>query len=229
MSDVSLTMQEEMLLLVLRDEEGTPEFGTWSRQAVAAAAFAELLLRGCIAAEGDKAPVVRLVDGAPQRNEVLDYCIGRIRDQKKPQAPLFWIADFSHRPEVYSGVTEHLCRRGILRETERKVLFFFTQKTYPEVDSRPERDVLERIHNAIFSDDSELDPRTAVLIAIANQAGVLAVHFDKKRLRDRKERIDQIARGEITSRAMRDAAHAAMALQSAVLFTTVIMPTMMTD
>ncbi len=229
MSDTTLSLQEEMLLLVLRDEEGTPEFGTWSRQAVAAAAFAELLLRGCIAAEGDKAPTVRLADGTPQRDEVLDYCLTRIGDQKKPQTPSYWIADFTHRPEVYSGVTDRLCRLGILRESERKVLFFFTQKTYPEVDGRPEQAVLDRVRDAVFGDERDLDPRTAVLVAIAAQTGVLAVHFDKKKLRERKERIDEIASGEMTSRAVRDAANASMALQSAVLFSTVIMPTIMSD
>ena len=44
MTDHSLLLHEQIVLLALRDDKGTPESGTWNNLAVAGAIVAELLL-----------------------------------------------------------------------------------------------------------------------------------------------------------------------------------------
>jgi protein-disulfide isomerase-like protein with CxxC motif len=120
-------------------------------------------------------------------------------------------------------VARQLCRRGILRADEDKVLLIFTRKIYPEVNPEPENKLIERLRRAIFTDTRDIDPRTVVLLSLANSTGLLKVVFDKKKLKGRKARIKQIVDGEITGKA---ATEAIQAMQAAVMVAC-IMPTIM--
>ena len=66
-------------------------------------------------------------------------------------------------------------------------------------------------------------PRVGVvlLIALAHATGLMRIHFDRRELKDRKERIEQIAKGELVGAATADAVRAAeqavQAAQAAVM------------
>ena len=55
------------------------------------------------------------------------------------------------------------------------------------------------------------EPRTALLIALADAGGLLAIPFDKRELRGRKKRIKEISEGSVVAGAARDAIQAAHA------------------
>ncbi len=103
-------------------------------------------------------------------------------------------------------------------------MLIFTRKIYPEVNPEPERRLIERLKHAIFTDATDVDARTVVLVSLANSAGLLKVVFDKKKLKSRKARIEQIVNGEITGKAAQEAIQA---MQAAVMVAC-IMPAMMT-
>jgi hypothetical protein len=117
-------------------------------------------------------------------------------------------------------VAGQLVQRGILRADQDKVLLVFNRKVYPELDPRPEREVIERLRKAIFGDARDVDPRTTVLVSLADKAGVLKNAFDKADLKRRKERIKQIGAGNVTAAAAQEVIEA---VQAAVLVA-VIMP-----
>lgn len=102
----------------------------------------------------------------------------------------------SNQPTMMHRIAGRLCRRGILREDESKVLFF-TCKLYPEVDPEPEAALTE----AIFTDTDEVSPHTAALIALWNGVGLLGATFSRRDLHARKARLEAIARGGGASRA----------------------------
>ena len=104
----------------------------------------------------------------------------------------------------------------------KKILLLFTRKIYPEVNPVPERELIRRLENAIFTDTRDIDPRTVVLLSLANSTGLLKMAFDKKKLKGRKARIKQIIEGEMTGKA---ATEAIQAMQAAVMVA-VIMPTL---
>ena len=64
-----------------------------------------------------------------------------------------------------------------------------------------------------------------MLVSLANNAEILKVVFDKKELRRRKQRIEQIVNGEIMGRAAKEAIQA---MQAAVMVA-VIMPAIITS
>ena len=60
---------------------------------------------------------------------------------------------------------------------------------------------------------------TAVLVSLASNASILKVVFDKKKLKERKARIEKIANGEVTGQATKAAIQA---MQAAVVVACIV-------
>jgi hypothetical protein len=202
----ALHLHEEIMLLALRDDEGTIAGGTMYPYAIGGAIIAELLLSQRIRLEASKKKqLVEVVSATPIGDPLIDECIEKIRTAKRRASIQTWIARFAGIRKLHHRVAEQLCKRGILRADEGSFLLIFTRKVYPELNPKPERELTERLRRAIFTDARDLDPRTVVLVSLANSSGLLRVAFDKKKLKERKARIDQIAKGEVAGRAAREA------------------------
>ena len=220
-----LWLHEEIMLLALRDEEGTIAAGPMYQYAIGAAVLAELLLNQRIAvAQSGKKRLVDLVSSIPLDEPLLDRCLEKITSAKRRAALQTWVSRFAGVKNLKHLVAQRLCRRGILKADEDKVLLIFTRKIYPEVNPEPERKLIERLRQAIFTDATDVDSRTVVLVSLANSASLLNVVFDKKMLKARKTRIKQIVNGEITGKAAQEAIQA---MQAAVMVAC-MMPAMMT-
>jgi len=208
----TLSLPEEILLLALRDEEGTIDFGVSYQHAIGGAILAELLLSQRIAVRKSKrSELVTLLDAKPLGDPLLDECLQRIEDAKKRATLERWITRFAGLKNLKDRLAIQLCRRGILREDEDKVLLLFKRKIYPEVNPAPERDLHERLRQAIFTDTNDIEARTVVLISLAKTTGILKVIFDKKKLKGRKKRIESLINGEITGQATKEAVEAVQA------------------
>ena len=211
-----LHLYEEIMLLALRDEEGTVASGAMYNYAVGGAILAELLLeqRLCIEEPRKKKKLVTLADEAPVGDELIDECMGKIAGARRRKRPEGWVSHFASIKQLKHRVARQLCRRGILEADEDKVLLLFTRKIYPEINPEPERRIIERLREAIFTDTDDIDPRTVVLVSLAGGTGILPVIFNKKELKARKKRIEQITNGEVTGKAAKDAI---AAMQAAVM------------
>ena len=69
------------------------------------------------------------------------------------------------------------------------------------------------MRSAVMSDD-EVEPRVAILVALANSAKLLPQVFTKQELKQRKKRIEQLEKGEMVSAA---AKQAVAAIEAAVM------------
>jgi hypothetical protein len=58
-----------------------------------------------------------------------------------------------------------------------------------------------------------------VLVALAHSAGILKVVFDKKKLKGRKKRLEQVVKGDVVGEATREAIQA---MQAAVVVAAVV-------
>jgi hypothetical protein len=207
-----LFLYEELTLLALRNEEGTFSAGNL-RLAVAGAVLAELLLERRIAVDDSKHAWVELVDARPTGEPILDECLATVAASKKKRALRDWMGRVSGITQLDHKVARQLCDRGILRADEDKVLLVFTRRIYPEVNPIPEKEIVERLRGAIFSDSRELDPRTVVLVSLAHNTHLLPQVFGQKEIRQRKKRIEQIVQGEVIGKAAKEviaAVHAAV-------------------
>ena len=211
----SLFLHEEIMLLALRDEEGTIASGTMYKYAIGAAVLSELLLNKRIAVEkSKKKKFVNLVSSQPFGEALIDQCLEKICNAKRRASLQTWVSRFASVKNLKHRVARQLCERGILRADEDKILLLFARKIYPEVNPEPERNLIERLRQAIFTDSRDIDPRTVVLVSLANSTGLLKVVFDKKKLKGRKARIKEISEGDITGKAAKEAIEA---LQAAVM------------
>jgi len=221
-----LRLHEEIMLLALRDEEGTVASGTMYSYGVAGAILAELLLEQRIRLEEPRKnqKLVTLASPDPVGDELIDECLERVAGAKRRKRPETWVSHFASTKQLKHRVATQLCRRRILAADEDKVLLIFTRRIYPEINPEPEQRLIERLRQAIFTDAEAIDPRTMVLVSLASATSILPVVFKKKDLKARKKRIEQIVNGEVTGKAAKDAIEA---MQAAVMVAC-IMPTIMT-
>ena len=206
-----LFLHEVILLLCLTDKQGTIELGTWYSQAVAGAVMVELLLAGRIElARTGEMDFVRVKSSSPLGDPLIDECLRKIRDRGTPDTLQNWVSLLATTKDLKTPVALELCRKGILRADEDKVLLIFSRRVYPEVDPLPERALIEKLREAIFREDSDVDPRTTVLVALAARTGILAATFGTQEVADRKDRIERITKGHATSAVTDQATKAAV-------------------
>ena len=214
--------------MALRDEEGT--VNNWKAgsftYAIGGAILAELVLGEAIRIDSDRKQLVELVNRQPLGDPILDECLERIANSKRRRKAVDWVASFANLRRLHHRIAETLCRRGILRADEKLLLLLFRKSVYPTLDPAPERRLRERLRRAILGDSTRLQPRTAVLVTLANAADMLPVYFEKSTLKQRKQRLKVIAEGSIAGGATRAAIEAAeAAVVAAVLVTTAVTTT----
>jgi len=217
--DSPLYLHEEIMLLVLRDEQGTIEFGAWYNQALGSAVLSELLLAERIAIDDGKKHLVDLVSDRPIGEPVIDECLSKIVLAKRRASATNWVSRFGNLKQLKHRVARGLCKRDILRADEDKVLLLFSRKIYPEVNPIPERELIDRMREAIFTDVEPVDIRTVILVSLANACDLLKFSFDKKELKDRAKRIEQLSNGDLIGQAAKEAIQA---IQAAIVVAAVM-------
>jgi len=207
------------MLLALKDEEGTVAGGTMYAYALAGALLAELMLQERVKVEQERRKTFLAVSGSKRIGDpLLDECLEKLKSAKRRATLQTWVGRFAGIKRLRHRVAEGLCDRRILKVDQDKVLLIFNRTIYPELDPEPERELIGRMKRAIFSYDRDLDPRTVVVIALADTSGILKTVFDKKKLKDRKRRLKQITDGSAVGSATREAIQA---MQAAVVAATV--------
>ncbi len=216
-----LYFHEEIMLLSLREDDGKLETGAQYIYAnhIAASVLAELIMLERIEIKKDEDYTVERLSPNPIGDPLLDQALEKIYASKKERPASHWLMVFQSIKNLRNLIAEGLCDKGILRAEEGKVFFFFDKTFYPELNPKPEQALIARLEKAIFTDTKEIDERTLVLLSLLSKSELLKIPFDKKALKQRKNRIEEITDGHITSEAAQKAAEAA---QTAIMVATMI-------
>ena len=209
------------MLLAIRDEKGTIATG-FPDQVFAGAEIAELLLYNRISVEDTRKQLVEIINERPVGDPVIDECLEKMATAKRRASLKTWVQRLAGVKNLRHKVARQLCDRGILRADEDKVLLLFKRRIYPEIDPMPEKKIIERLRTAIFTDHHRLDPRTVVLVSLASGSDLLRQPFGRKEIKTRKERIEQIANGDMTGKATKEV----IAACQTALIIAAIMPAM---
>ncbi len=218
-----LNVHEELLLVALKDREGSINWrASQLKLVIAGGIMADLLLRHHIDVTSDTQHRVRVVDSGSTDHAVLDEAIETIQDSERQMPLQDWVWRLSRLKHLKHRVAETLCDRGVLRAEEERVLFFFKKWRYPEVDSGPESRLAERLRDAIFSESSQIELRTAVELSLLYHSGWINILIPHDQWTDHQDRIERISDGDLIGEATQEAIQAAQA--AAAIATT--MPSM---
>ncbi|MEM1381507.1 MAG: GPP34 family phosphoprotein [Pseudomonadota bacterium] len=220
MIDAPLTLAEEILLLMLDDISGRNVAGMPSYLA-AGAALADLAFGGQLktTGEGKKARFERVYGADQPTNAHLQAVLERLVEKGLDKKPEALVSRVANTKGIMALLRNGLVDRGILSRDEKKVLFFFTQTTYPTANAAPEAALKERLR-AVIAGSDPVAPEDAVLITLAKTGNVLRRNFDKELLKSRKERLKEITSGE--NLAAGATLQAIEAVQMAIMVATIV-------
>jgi Golgi phosphoprotein 3 len=218
--DHQLPLHEEVMLLALRDEKGSIDSkAQFYPQIIAGAIISELLLTGFIKVSNDKKQLVEVANESLTGNQLLEEALYRISSKDKPKELKHWLSSLSAIPKLKNKIAQSLCEKGILDEVDVKILWMFSLKRFPELNPSYEKQLIERLRNAIFSDEWIVDARTATLIALLKKSTILNIPFEPKEIKTQKDRIESISTGEMVSDAT---AEVIQTIQSVIIITAVM-------
>ncbi len=222
---LELYLHEEVLLLALRNEEGTAPFGSNYAFSLAAAVIAELMLNRRIRIADKKRSLIEMTDALPVGDSILDDCLERIVKARRRARIETWVNRFVAL-RLTDRVARSLCRKGVLKANEDRILWIFKRRIYPELNPEPERNLIERLRSAIFTDQKDISPRTAALLSLARPTGLLEMAFDRNDLKKRQDRLAKVCNGlvlgQATSESIEAAQQAAMIAASVAASTVAI-------
>ncbi|NQZ04262.1 GPP34 family phosphoprotein [Idiomarina sp.] len=208
----TIRLYQAVMLLALSEERGTMN-GAYVEYATAAALLSELLMHERIAIETDNKNKVSVVDDASTDDALLDEALGQIKSAKRQRKLQDWVQKLGQLKDLKHKVAQSLVDAHIVAAEKEKVLWLFERRVYPELNPEPEQQIREAMRSAVMSDD-EVEPRVAILVALANSAKLLPQVFTKQELKQRKKRIEQLEKGEMVSAA---AKQAVAAIEAAVM------------
>lgn len=217
MSTHKLCLHHELALLILDDSKGTFQ-GSMYQYGLAGAILSELLLQGYIGITGEKEQVEVLVD-KPSGDPILDEAMDLIRNDAKPRPLKHWVSRVAGLRDLQHRIAAQLADLGILSQNESKILWLFTRRTWPEVESSYEDGLRRRMAEFMFNDVKAPDERTAVLIAFAQSTSVLKANFAQVQLRQHDARIKEICDGKILAAGATK--EAIVAVQTAIMAATI--------
>ena len=211
---MSLTMPEELMLLMLDDRTGrlNESAGPASGYAVAGAILAELALHNRIDTDTQR---LFVADATATGDALLDRVLARIaadpgpvpaRDgDGVPHDSRWWIETLGQEADGFrEEIFARLVGRGILRVEQGRFLWIFPERRYPMVSDKEEREVKARLTGVIFEDDIP-EPRDSLLIGLVRAAGLLPLILAPDTLEAAEPRIAQVANLEELSRSLGNA------------------------
>ena len=217
-----LALYEEILLIALDDEKGTTGIESMHKNAMAGAILAELVLAGAIAIDDDKKKLVTPRTGSRVTDPILVECLELVQAAKKRKKAAQWVMKFANLKDLTKRAARQLVAKGVLKEDQDKVLGVFRRTIFPERDGGPERDLVERLRHAVFTSSTQVDERTVVIAVLANATKLLPRVFAKKKLKERKKRLANLAEGRVAAAATKEAVEAMQAAVAAALIASTV-------
>ncbi|MFO7609959.1 MAG: GPP34 family phosphoprotein [Candidatus Krumholzibacteriia bacterium] len=214
----ALTLYEEILLLALDDAKGTTAVGSMHANAMGGAILAELVLLGAMRVGTDKKKLVDAVPGVRVADPILAECLALVQEAKRRRKAADWVLKFAGRKDLKNRTARQLAAKGVLREDQDKVLGLFPRVIYPARNPGPEQALVTRLRHAVFTSSPQVDERTAIVAVIAHATGLLPRVLDKKKLKERKDRLKKLGEGQVAGAATREAVEA---IQAAVMVATI--------
>jgi hypothetical protein len=200
-----LRFVEEIMLLLLRDEDGRfIQVPTWSVDyALAGSVLMDLAMENKI--DTDLQNLI-LIDATPVGDDILDPILAEIAAGGSHDTR-YWVEQVSRRgAELREKSLERLVEKGILEQEEDRFLWVFRSRRYPAIDGSVEREVKLRILNVLFSDEIP-DPRDQMIICLSDACGIFPRLLSRQEHARAADRIAQVSQLDLIGQTMSQAIH----------------------
>jgi golgi phosphoprotein 3 len=197
-----LTLADEIVVLMLDDDTGAikPACANFSNIAIAGGILMELALLGRIDTDLKS---LFVVDPKPVDDDLLDPVLVEVAADPRTQPSTWWIERIGmQRRDLTKVVLDRLVEAGILCVNERRFLWVFSRRAYPQNTGREEREAKARLA-AILLDHTVPDPRDTLLLGLADASGVLGAMLTAEQMRRASGRIAQVVALEEIGRAVK--------------------------
>ncbi len=192
-----LSLHEELLLIALKDEKGTILFtsATVLPFALLGAVLEELFLANKIDYDGSK---ILIIDKSSTGNKFFDKILNILPDAGDDIKLKKALLKLNKKvKDIKLKTIKHLVNKGVLREENSKVLGLFSKKTFPTLNTQPEKELRQKIRDNILKEESP-EERLSALFGLIQISQLLEDVFNqdeipqaKKRLKDIFERTNQ--------------------------------------
>ncbi|MBT2611032.1 GPP34 family phosphoprotein [Streptomyces sp. ISL-87] len=215
---MAVTLAEEIMLLSLDDDSGSIKQRQSAGWAVAGAILLELVLAGRVSIAGKYLELTRV---EPTGEQLLDSRLPLIETWLRGRCKRRVTDWLTKDQEKGVGATlESLRGRGVVGETEHKVLGVFPRRRHPEADGSVVRALRERLE-AVVVMGAEPDERTAGLIALIHSARLHRLAFPGLSRPQVDARMAEIAAGQWAAEGVRAAIREMQAAVAVITIATV--------
>jgi len=197
----TLTLADEIVVLLLDDEIG--DVALVNRPIAAIAAVGGILMELALRLRIDTDPIrLFVIDAAETGERLLDAVLQEIAAVAVSHPSTWWVDELAGRhSHILDQVMQRLVEAGILRQEERRFLWVFSRRAYPQVSGRERREAKARLMAVLFNDEVP-DPRDTLLLGLANATGVLSRMLSDEEFDRAAARIAQVANLEEIGRSV---------------------------
>ena len=179
-----LSFAEEIYLLALDDVTG--KIVITSKEVVlnsvlVGAVLSELAFIGKIDNDVENLFILNTdATDSPILNSVLDV----LKESGRKEMPLSRCLQIllPRAKDIEQLVLKELIRKGILKQIDEKLFWFFPSRRYPIIDNVEITDVERRLRNLVLSSEIP-DPRDAVMVSMVNACGLFPEILSSRELR----------------------------------------------
>lgn len=219
-STSDLCIYEELLLLALDEEKGTTTMGGLHETGMGGAVLAELIFHGAIRIGQDYKRLVTAAAGVVMDDPLLQEVLAMIQEKERPASASDWVLTVGGMKDLKNRVARRLVSKGILREDSDKVMRIFHRTIYPETNAGPEKELIARMREAILTDSKDVTERTILIIVLARATSLLRPVCTKQELKTHKKRISELAAGNVTGKATKEAMAAVQGAMMVIMIAT---------
>ena len=190
-----LSFAEEIYLLALDDVTGKVVITSKEvvlNSVLIGAVLSELSFMGRIDNDAENLYILNTdATDSPVLDEVLDV----LRKSGKTEVSLSRCLQvlLPESKNVEQLVLKELIGKGILKQVNEKLFWFFPSRRYPIIDNVEVTDVERRLRNLVLSNEIP-DPRDAVLVSLVNACGLFSEILSSRELRRCEGRIEEISK-----------------------------------
>ncbi len=191
---MKLNLAEELLLLALKDKEGTVLLSVSSalQFGLAGAVLMDLYGQKKIELEGKR--IIAPGSAGPKDATLYEYW-QEIQSKDKPKPIRYWVERFGRSGKLRKKLLERLIEKGILTRESRRVLLLFSGSRYPMIDARPETEERLRIREAVL-EDKPVEIRTFMLISLIQACDLIREVFPAPDRKAAKKKIKAMVKDE---------------------------------